>query len=255
MYVQEVAISIQTAVSHQDVVEAFDLWLDFYRGSGQAQGNIWPQYLVGNRIVGILHTLEIDSLDPHNDNHYVTRHRKIVEELCGAGVEYRTLGIYSEEWQGPCTCEKSDAYLLKTYYTSIDSALICGRCDKTVPLYRLPIYYDYGYMPILSWQTDYIACDKLQMGCQVGERWALNQMQNFDSQLSNQGRMICKKIEELTAVPTYYFLYNYRRAKKGDSTQPCPSCGQEWRLATVLHDTYHFKCDACRLISTNTLRS
>jgi predicted nucleic acid-binding Zn ribbon protein len=41
------------------------------------------------------------------------------------------------------------------------------------------------------------------MNCEVGERWALNQMQKIDSQLSQQGIKICTKIEKLTGVPTY----------------------------------------------------
>ncbi len=66
-------------------------------------------------------------------------------------------------------------------------------------------------MPILSWETNYISCDSLQMNCEVGERWALNQMQEITSQLSKQGLEICRKIEELTSIPTYYYLHNYKK--------------------------------------------
>jgi predicted nucleic acid-binding Zn ribbon protein len=88
------------------------------------------------------------------------------------------------------------------------------------------------------------------MNCEVGERWALNQMQEINSQLSKQGLEICKKIEKLTLIPTYYYLYNYKKFKGDQLTRPCPSCGKEWDLNTQLHNHYDFKCDKCRIIST-----
>ena len=109
-------------------------------------------------------------------------------------------------------------------------------------------------MRILNWETDYAACDDLQMGCAVGERWALNQMQNADSQLSKQGRDICRKIEEMTNIPTFYYLYNYRRVRGDESLKPCPVCNKDWYLKKKIHD-YDFKCDDCRIISNRSLNS
>lgn len=88
------------------------------------------------------------------------------------------------------------------------------------------------------------------MNCEVGERWALKQMQEITSQLSKQGIEICGKIEELTAIPTYYYLHNYKKLKGDQSKIPCPSCRNEWNLQTQLHNLYDFKCDNCRIIST-----
>ncbi|MBV8328018.1 DUF2310 family Zn-ribbon-containing protein [Chryseobacterium sp.] len=110
--------------------------------------------------------------------------------------------------------------------------------------------YDFEYVPILSWETNYQSCDRLQMNCEVGERWALNQMQDTKSQLSKQGIDICIKIEKLTNIPTYYYLYNYKKHKKGDEIKPCPVCQKKWKLNTKLHDFYDFKCDQCKIVST-----
>lgn len=75
-------------------------------------------------------------------------------------------------------------------------------------------------------------------------------MQKVDSNLSKQGMEICKRIEELTSIPTYYFLYNYRKARGDQLSRPCPICSSKWNLKEQLHNFYDFKCDTCRLVST-----
>ena len=105
-------------------------------------------------------------------------------------------------------------------------------------------------MPILSWETNYISCDRLQMNCEVGERWALNQMQEITSQLSKQGLGICRKVEELTSTPTYYYLHNYKKFKGDQLKRHCPKCNKKWNLETQLHNHYDFKCDKCKIVST-----
>ena len=87
------------------------------------------------------------------------------------------------------------------------------------------------------------------MNCEVGERWALNQMQEVKSQLSRQGLKICQRIEELTDVPTYYYLHNYRKEKSNPLSRPCPVCGDKWNLKEPLNNFYEFKCDRCRILS------
>lgn len=77
-------------------------------------------------------------------------------------------------------------------------------------------------------------------------------MQKIDSYLSKDGIEICKKIEELTSIPTYYFLYNYRKSRGDKSSRPCPICNNKWDLKEQLHNFFDFKCDICRLLSTKS---
>lgn len=249
MYIQEISIEIKAKADINEIIDEFDFLLASYRGSGQTQGKIESQYIKEKKIVCLPYTLEKKSLGKKFDNFYVNNRKKIVEELCGTKLAIRTIGKSHEGYKGPCSCKKSAFYILFTNYLSIDSPLTCGTCNKSVPLYRLPVYYDHGYMPILSWQTNYISCDSLQMNCEVGERWALNQMQEPTSQLSRQGLAICRKIEELTSVPTFYYLHNYRKAKGDQLARPCPVCKKKWNLKTALHGYYDFKCDRCRIVS------
>jgi predicted nucleic acid-binding Zn ribbon protein len=255
MYIQEISIEINADIDRDELVEEFDLLMGSYRGSGQTQGRIEPQYINENKIVCLPYTLEEDSLNEKYNNFYVNSSIKKIEELCNSTMQYKTAGIYSESYEPPCTCKKPKFYILTTNYVSIDSPLTCGTCNKPVPLYRLPHYDDHGYIPILSWETNYISCDSLQMNCRVGERWALNQMQNVNSQLSKQGLKICRRIEKLTNIPAYYYLYNYKKIRGDESLKPCPICNKEWYLKKQIHGFYDFKCDGCKIISTKSRNS
>ena len=250
MYIQEITIDINTKADKNELIDEFSLLMSFYRGSGQIQGRIETQYIENNKIVCLPFTHEKNSLDKKFNNYYINIQIEKIEKLCKSKLNFKIVGKTFESYTGPCSCKKSDFYILITNYLTIVSPLTCGNCNKSVPLYKLPIYYDYDYMPIISWQSNYISCDTLQMNCEVGERWALKQMQNLKSQLTKQGIEICSKIEELTLIPTYYYLHNYKKFRGDQSKLHCPSCNQKWYLKNQLHEFYDFKCDNCRLVST-----
>jgi predicted nucleic acid-binding Zn ribbon protein len=250
MYIQEISIELKTKANKDELVDEFELLMAFYRGSGQTQGKIESLYITKDKIVCLPYTLERNSLDKRYNNFYVNNQTQKLEERCNSTLSFRTVGKSYNSYKTPCTCKKSGFFILITNYTTIDSPVTCGTCHKSVPLYRLPVYYDYGYMPILSWETNYISCDSLQMNCEVGERWALNQMQEINSQLSKQGLKICKRIEELTSIPAYYYLHNYRKSKGNQLLRRCPGCNKRWDLKEQLHNVYDFKCDKCKIVST-----
>ena len=250
MYVQEISIDITSQNDKNELLYEFGILMSYYRSNGQTQGSGETQYISENKIVCLPYTLEQDSLDKKYSNFYVDKQIKKIEETCSSEFHFKLVGKDCNSYETTCTCKKSDFYVLITNYATIESPLTCGNCNKSIPLYRLPVYYDYGYLPILSWETNYKSCDRLQMNCEVGERWALNQMQKINSQLSKLGITICDKIKELTNVPTYYYLFDYRKYKGDQLTRTCPSCNNKWDLKKQLHNFYDFKCDKCKLVST-----
>lgn len=250
MYIQEISIDIKTKADKEEIVDEFETLMASYRSSGQVQGRIQSQYISDNKITCLPFTIERNSLAKKYNNYYVINQSEKVEKLCDSKLQFRTVGKSYESYKGSCKCKKSDFYILITNYISIDSPLTCGNCNKSIPLYKIPIYYDYGYMPILSWETNYISCDRLQMNCEVGERWALNQMQEVKSQLTKQGITICDTLKELTSIPVYYYLHNYKKYRGDQLTRTCPNCNHKWDLEKQLHNLYDFKCDKCRLVST-----
>ncbi|MEO0043302.1 MAG: hypothetical protein RL329_2750 [Bacteroidota bacterium] len=232
-------------------MEAFEMLMASYRSSGQKLGKLDHQYTYQNQIRTTCYTHEADSLSSKYNNFYVNQCLEKLEMLCNASIQVTTLGKYDESLDDVCSCKSSSCYILRTDYITVASPLYCGDCDKHLPLYKLPIYQDYGYMPILSWESNYVSCDTLQMNCEVGERWALNQMQQVQSALSKQGRSICTQIEALTKIPTHYYLHNYRPSRK-QIDELCRNCGENWELPAPTHHLYHYKCDKCRLVSTKS---
>ena len=203
-------------------------------------------------MIYFVQTHELNSLNKINNNFYVNKQIKLIESKYNIKLKFQTLGASNDYENAVCKCSKSNFYILFTNYLSIASPISCGSCFNPVPLYKLPFYDDYDYHRILSWDTNYIACDQLQMNCEVGERFGLNQMQNHNSQLSQQGIEICRKIEELTKIPTYYYLYNYRKVKKGQILSNCPKCSNDWTLPKPINNFYDYKCDNCRIVSVNS---
>lgn len=250
MYIQKIKVEIKTKAYKDEVFEEMSLLTHYYRNNGQSQGKIQSQYVAGNNIICLPFTLEKDSLDRKYNNFYVDRQYEKIEQLCAAKIQIKTVGKTSEAYKSACKCKKSDFYILITNYITIESPIFCGTCDEPVPLYRLPKYYDHGYAAILSWESDYISCDTLQMNCWVGERWASNQMEDLKSTLTKQGLKICETLENLTNTPVYYYLHNYSKYKEDDLSRTCPGCNSNWGLQEQLHDRYDFKCDQCRLVST-----
>lgn len=139
--------------------------MNFYRANGQKQGSIESQYITNNTVIALPTTLEKDSLDSRYNNIYVNAQIQKLEKLCNSKIQFKLIGVNYKDHNTACTCNKSEFYILMTNYTTIESPITCGTCNGSVPLYRLPKYSDNDYTTILSWETDYICCDQLQMNC------------------------------------------------------------------------------------------
>ena len=149
--------------------------------------------------------------------------------------------LIKEEWK---------SYILYTTYVSLESPIRCGDCFGGIPLYRLPATRDDEYGDIITWESDYKACDTLQMNCSTGERFGLSQLSKHDSSLAIRGREICNRITVTTGIPTYYYLLKSSgKGLKAEQARKCPSCKGEWLLQEPLHGLFNFQCDGCRLLS------
>ncbi len=99
-------------------------------------------------------------------------------------------------------------------------------------------------------QEDWEACDQLQMNGSIAEHAALHEIGEVGSRLYRRGSDLAKRLEVLTGIPTYYYLYRVGGVSAAEEkARPCPSCGGEWALAAPLHEIFDFKCDSCRLVS------
>ena len=234
-----------------DVADAvYSLLGDWFK-NGQILDNDWPVTYTKSNCRVVVSCPEKTSLSPRHANKYVLdslaelrSHGLLKPELCvlGRGVESPTAD----------RCKQPGWYLLMTNYLTHESPLMCGEHYRPVPLYRVPHTYDAdpSYWDIVCWEREWKCCDSLQMACGVGERFATRQIADPNSSLAVRGRDLCRRIEKLAGVPTYYYLYRGNgRGMSAEQKRPCPVCGKQWVLSEPLHGLIDFKCDKCRLVS------
>lgn len=253
MYIQEISFQIATNFDLDSVETEFHTLIVSYRNNGQIQDSSINHIFINgeNKVICTAITIAKDALNKKFNSEAISSNIKKIEQLFNTKLEYQLIGEALVNKEEQCKCKKSEFYILYTNFLAIGSPIMCGSCFNDVPLYKLPKYDEYGYTPILSWESNYKSCDTLQIGCSVGEVWAMKQMWRADSQLSKQGIDICKKLTELTNTPTFYYLFNYRSIRHSkDIKRKCPCCGGEWLLQEKLHNIFDFKCDNCNLISS-----
>ena len=250
MYTAKVEFKINNYQNDEKQEELMELLIGSWRMNGQILGkeHLWVREKEFYTMY--LYIPEKESLDEKHHNKYAL---KDLNNLDAIGLTKPTITIldYKEPDTTLCDCSKPSEYILYTTYTMLSSALRCKKCFGTIPLYHIPkLYDDSDYYPLITWQSDYQACDTLQMNCNGGVRFAYKQLGSFDSQLSKDGLAICKNITKLTGIKTYYYLYKYvAKSKKQELLRKCPSCQGEWLLNKPLHELFDFECKKCTLLS------
>lgn len=247
MYVGQIVFPLLSS-DLDDVSHIIDLLLSALRMNGQICGREFPVAVTETGYVATVLLPDQDALDPVYFNRYIRNDLEKANEIGLDMPEFRILG-QDVDGDEPCKCVSPSTLILYTNYVSLESPLRCGDCFRPRPLYRIPATYQDEYYNIICWQSDYQACDTLQMNCRTLERAATQQLSRADSSLSQQGIGLCKQIAELTRTPTYYRLYRYGgRSLKKEQERRCPVCGGAWLLQKPWH-LFDFRCDTCHLVS------
>ncbi len=243
------SIKYNKTVDENELWHAFNQLLGCLRHNGQLAGRHMIPYKKDGRMLATIFTVTPNALDKKHHNKYVKNGIAALEKLCGYPLEIKYAGSTEEEETSICNCKKRKYFVLR--YFNQFSPLLCGSCNKAVPLFKMPKLHDFGYWNITGWQSNYKACVILDVNCTVGEKWAIKQQCNCNSELSKQGRQVAKDITAATGTKTYYYLSNFsRRPKAKDIARPCPGCSGIWRLQKEMHDCVWFKCDSCLLMSS-----
>jgi predicted nucleic acid-binding Zn ribbon protein len=152
--------------------------------------------------------------------------------------------------------DNSSFYILRNGW---ESPLLCGDTHLPIPLYKLPCIdnKNIDYDNINYWNRDYESMYGLWLSSGGYEAFSQEQLQDPCSSINKQGRELCKQIEKITNIPSYYFLFNYRTwTAKEDKERKCPITGNDWFIeGKTEEDFIAFKCDESRLVShlsTNT---
>lgn len=148
--------------------------------------------------------------------------------------------------------EKPSWQLIYTSYVHMCSPVRNGDTLQPIPLYQLPATFNGDHKRVIRWQTEWQACDELQMAAATkAEFAALEELTSTDSDLFRRGWDIRGRIEFQTNIPTYYYLYRVGGdSLASEKLRSCPRCGNtEWLLDEPLLDMFHFRCDECRIVS------
>lgn len=151
------------------------------------------------------------------------------------------------------TWANAPSLYLFTHLFDWESPLCRGDNGRPIPLYRIPIP-DTDRASISAWQGAYRDYDSIWIGCGPLEIHVYKQMALSDSELSIEGRAICKVIEKATSIPTYYFMSRYWGRRQGEDKRRCPGCGGTWRSEYPVDQEgrfwqFPFRCEKCRLVS------
>jgi predicted nucleic acid-binding Zn ribbon protein len=248
MHVAQLHFRTGSLPDRNEGAHAINDLLAVLRMNGQICGREWPIAITEIGCIATALLPEAGALDDAHHNQYV---RKALEQLEPAGLKLPEVVLTGEDVEsiGVCGCSYPDTYVLYTMMCALEPPLRCGRCFLPIPLYRLAPTYQDEYYDIICWQTDYQACDQLQMNCGALERASMRQLSSVQSALSKAGLEICSRIHDLTGIPTFYYLYRWgARSRKAELGRRCPRCSGEWLLETPWH-LFDFRCDGCHLVS------
>ncbi|MDG6895972.1 Zn-ribbon-containing protein [Volucribacter amazonae] len=254
MYVTDVFFAYQgktplSSPQHYAVNQVVEQW----RYNGQIIGREIPLFNAEQeKVLGIgLRVIcpEQSSLLSENNNLLVNQALAQAEQK---GLQLDSLQIVADDLNSDQSCFQATPswQMLYTTYLHTSSPLHSGDNFLPIPLYKQLKNQPHLSMDIIKWQENWQACDQLQMNGAVLESQALHQLCQLDSPLAKHGYALVQQIEQLTHIPTYYYLYRLGGQDLASEQQRCcPKCQQSWRLASPLFEQFYFKCDTCRLIS------
>ena len=235
---------------HEDLeaLEIFGRILNDLRQNGQIASSEFPYFNEGDYVCCMVSVFDEHAFHPAHFNLYL---KSYIEPLPQDWVKFEIVGR-DEAGCMVGSLAAEDALVLYTQAYYVESPIRGLNSFQPIPLYQLPKTDErnQSYLNLIQWQSDYQACDKLQFNCTVGEWFALSQMAELDSELTQAGLAICHALQERIGKPVYYFLFHYYSHDFDHEEQRrCPACGGEWKLEQTLHQRFDFQCHHCRLLS------
>ncbi|WP_394128784.1 Zn-ribbon-containing protein [Shewanella maritima] len=230
--------------------KAINNLLEAYRANGQVLGREFAVAFNEGEFKVRMLLPEKTSLHPRNHSYWVKvalndlTNAKILaprEKYIGQDINSEVSNVEQPSWQ-----------VLYTSYVHMCSPVRSGDNLLPIPLYHLPATFNGDHKRIIKWQTEWQACDELQMAAATqAEFAALTEITSHESDLFRRGWDLRGRIEYLTGIPTYYYLYRVGgESLVSEQNRTCPKCGSEnWKLATPLLDMFHFRCEPCRIVS------
>ncbi len=250
MYVIELRFECFDNTTFSAAESAINNYLEALRANGQVLGREFAVAFNEGEFFCRMLTPEKSSLSQRYNSPWV---KTALEGLTQASIlAPREKFIGQDINSETSTTQKPSWQLLYTSYVHMCSPLRSGDTLQPIPLYQIPATLNGDHKQIIRWQTEWQACDELQMAAATkAEFAAVTELSSPESDLFRRGWDLRGRIEYLTKIPTYYYLYQVG----GDSLveekkRPCPKCGnKKWLQNEPILEMFHFKCDKCRIVS------
>ena len=250
MYVVELSFECFTDTTISAVDGAINGLMDAFRYNGQVIGREFPA-IIDDAIFRVRAVCpEKESLHPQFHSPQVSA---LLDKLAAAGLLTPKIKILGRDLNSEAAAEdfQPSWQVLYTTYVHTCSPLRCGETLMPIPLYRLGKTLEGDHKTAVKWQTEWQACDEIQMaGSSQVEQAVVHEIRDIDSDLFQRGMMLRSQIETLSEVPTYYYQYQVGgESLEQEQQRLCPSCGGQWFVGEAIHGIFHFKCDQCRIVS------
>ena len=250
MFIKELSFECYQDTQYASVERAINNYLDMLRYNGQILGREFPVAMLGAIFTTRLVCPEKHSLNSQFNSPQVTR---ALAGLTTAGLLAPKIKSIAEDLNSQeCATHFTPSWqILYTTFLDTCSPLRRGETLAPIPLYRTPQAIANGdRKSAIKWQEEWVNLDELQMNGSAVSHAALKELGDINSKFFQRGRRLCQRIEEITAIPTYYYLYRVAgKSLQQEENRPCPICGNEWRLNAPLFDIFDFKCEPCQLVS------
>ncbi len=236
------------ADAREDICDSFDYWMEAFLNALRSNGNIfndWNDLELEDRVCVRVVSLEERALLPENWSCYAQDYWNKTKSFCRKSAIFRAVAE-TVVYDFVCDCFNPTSHILRSSMFGIETPVVCGCCEKAIPLYTLPhVNQEEDHYKILGWQTTAFSFDRLWYQGGAGERFATRQLEYPQSDFMKQTRQLAAALEKESEVPTYSFLKHYYQ-KWG---KHCPLCGRKWRWKETTSELFAFKCNHCRLIS------
>ena len=231
-----------------------EIFVEYYLAALLHNGQVCGEYFIVVKKGSLTALLSLSGMKAKSLRYhckYGKKRFKQIKEFFGKPPQWKLLEDVGPKrdttWMG------APFLYLCTDHLTWESPLCRGDNGKPIPLYRLPGAHE-DREAIYFWQDAYHAYDAIWMKCSALEIPVYKQLADPSSELSQQGLKICKAIEKVTGVPTYYYLTRYWGRRDNEDKRKCPGCGSAWRMANPSHRSsgfwhFAFQCKRCRLVS------
>ena len=198
----------------------------------------------GYRITGT--APQIDSLEPECNSPYVAKVLHRLQDDFGVEIEVE-VKVHEEPPLHASSLDVASELYLLTYPHWAGSPILADT-GLFIPLYLLPLDADQREHLVL-WASQRQYLQRIEFHSGALEREAAQAITTHSGSHANEGRALCRMIEEATGIATHYGMYCPTDLVA--ELDACPQCKQELEVRVAPNGDRLRICGPCRLAASD----